>query len=110
MKYLFYGGYVIIGLIIIIDLIYSLVYIIKKRKQKEKIGLNKILNIVLYFISLVLILLFLIVLNIDWLNYYTYVNSAPFYTFIIVRSLEFLLPSVILLIICLILKTKKVIK
>ena len=110
MKYLFDIGYVIISLVIIIDVIYSLIYVIKKKKQKEKISFNNILNLIFYFISLIFILIFLIVLNIDWLNYYVYINSAPFYTFIIVRSLEFLLPAVILLIICLFLKRKKVTK
>ena len=105
MKYLFNWGIILVSLLIIVDIIYSLIYIFKNKCSKEKI-----ISLILYFLSLFLILIFLIVLNLDWLNYYAYESSAPFYAYVLVRSLEFLLPSFILLIISLILKRKKVTK
>lgn len=74
-----------------------LIYIFYKKKNKEKIGKKKIISIILLSISLILILSFIVILNIDYLNYYTYTTSSPFYAYIIVRSIEFLLPSLILL-------------
>ena len=85
----------------------SIVYIISKKIKKEKIGIKKILSILLLFISLILILGFIVVLNIDWLNYYSIANSSPFYVFILVRGLEFLLPSIILIVVSVILLLKK---
>ncbi len=86
---------------------FSLNYIITKKIQKEKLGIKKIISIILFFIVLILILTFIIVLNYDFLNYYAIANSAPIYVFILVRSLEFLLPTIILIIIGLILLLKK---
>ena len=39
---------------------------------------------------------FMVVLNLDWLTYYSMGNSSPFSTFVLVRSLEFLLPGILL--------------
>lgn len=57
----------------------------------------------LYFISILLIIGFIIFIVLDYLKY-DVSNSAPFYIFIIFRSIEFLLPSLICFIIGFILK------
>ena len=85
----------------------SFIYIISKKRKKEKIGIKKILSLIIFFISLLLILGFIVVLNLDWVTYYSSYSSAPFYTYVIVRGLEFLLPSMILIIIGIILLVKK---
>ena len=72
-------------------------YILKKLITKEKILIKKIIGLILIFIALILILLFLVVVNVDYLHWYMY--SSPFYLNIIVRSLEFLLPAAVLLVI-----------
>lgn len=61
----------------------------------------------LYLVSILLIIGFIIRLGADYLTYKAS-SSAPFYAFIIVRSLEFILPSVIIFIIGTILKKKMV--
>ena len=85
----------------------SFIYIISKKRKKEKIGIKKILSLIIFFISLLLILGFIVILNLDWVTYYSSYSSAPFYTYVIVRGLEFLLPSMILIIIGIILLGKK---
>ena len=55
----------------------------------------------LLVITILLIVIFLFIVGIDYYNYDTLNNSAPFYTYIIVRSLEFILPSIILFLISL---------
>lgn len=72
-------------------------YILKKLITKEKILIKEIIGLILIFITLTLILLFLVVVNVDYLHWYMY--SSPFYLNIIVRSLEFLLPAAVLLVI-----------
>lgn len=72
-------------------------YILKKLITKEKILIKEIIGLILIFIALILILLFLVVVNVDYLHWYMY--SSPFYLNIIVRSLEFLLPAAVLLVI-----------
>jgi len=79
----------------------SIMYIVKKIIKKEKIEIKKIIGLILLFIALLLILLFLIVVNVDWLNWYT--SSNPFYINVIVRSVEFLLPAIILIVISIVL-------
>ena len=83
-------------------------YIVKKIIKKEKISLKKIIGLILLFISLVLVLYYIIVLNIDYLNWY--VNSAPFYFNVIFRSIDYLLPSIIMFIIGIKLINKKELK
>ena len=73
----------------------SITYMVKKISKKQKIGVKKIIGLLLLFIALLLILLFLIVVDIDWLNWYLY--SSPFYINVIMRSIEMLLPSIILI-------------
>ena len=72
-------------------------YILKKLITKEKILIKEIIGLILIFITLILILLFLVVVNVDYLHWYMY--SSQFYLNIIVRSLEFLLPAAVLLVI-----------
>ncbi len=60
----------------------------------------------LFAISIFLIIIFLILIRIDYFNYDALSNSAPFYTYIIMRSLEFILPSIILFLIGLFCKKK----
>ena len=87
----------------------SLIYIISKKIKKKKIGIKKTISLILFFVSLLLILGFIVILNLDWVTYYSMGNSAPFYVFILLRCLEFLLPSIVLIIvgIVLLLKNKK---
>lgn len=73
----------------------SITYIVKKISKKQKIGVKKIIGLLLLFIALLLILLFFIVVDIDWLNWYLY--SSPFYINVIMRSIEMLLPAIILI-------------
>lgn len=49
----------------------------------------------LYLISIFLILVFGIVIGIDYLKYDKISNSAPFYAYVIIRAIEFLIPSAI---------------
>ena len=84
----------------------SLTYVIRKIIKKEKIGLKKISGLILLFIVLLLVLIFLIVLDFDYLNWYVY--SSPFYLNVIYRSIEFLVPSIVLTIFgVLLIKNKK---
>ena len=62
--------------------------------KKEKLGFKKIIGLILPIISLLLILLFSIIINYEYLIWYSF--SSPFYVNVIVRSLEFLLPAIIL--------------
>lgn len=64
------------------------------------------INRLLYCISLILIIGFCIRIGADYFTYDSSNNSAPFYTFIIVRILEFILPSVILFIVGKLVKKK----
>lgn len=54
--------------------------------------------------SIILFVVFLIFIVFDFINYNKIENSAPFYTFLIARTLEFLVPSVVLVIISKIIK------
>ena len=59
----------------------------------------------LFFISIILIIIFIISIIYDYSNYQLS-SSAPFYIFILVRAVEFLFPSLVLIIIGLFLKKK----
>lgn len=83
----------------------SITYVVGKLLKKEKLEIKKIIGMILLFISLLLILLFLIVVDIDYLNWYVYSN--PFYLNVIVRSCEFLLPAIGLVLISILLLKKK---
>lgn len=83
----------------------SIGYIVRKIIKKEKIEIKNILGLILLLFALLLILSFLIVIELDWLNWYAY--SSPFYLNVIVRSVQFLLPSIILIIVGIVLIKKK---
>ena len=84
----------------------SITYIGGKIIKKEKLEKKKIIGIILLFIALLLVLLYIVVLDIDYLHWY--MNSAPFYLNVIVRSVEFLIPSIILIVIgILLIRNKK---
>ncbi len=82
----------------------SVTYIIRKKLKKKKIGIKKIIGLLLMFIALLLMLLFLIVVDIDWLNWYA--HSSLFYLNVIVRSIELLLPAIMLIMISILLMKK----
>jgi hypothetical protein len=65
--------------------------------MKKLLNSNKLVYILLNIISISLILSFIIFLSIDYYNYSEF-SSAPFYVFIISRAINFLLPSIVLLI------------
>ena len=74
--------------------------------KKGKLGVKKIIGFILLFIAVMLVLLFGIVLEADYLNWYAY--SSPFYLNVIYRSVEFLVPAVILMVVGIVLiKNKK---
>ena len=80
----------------------SITYIVRKLIKKEKLETKKIIVLVLLFVAL----LYLVVLDVDYLHWY--MNSSPFYLNVIVRSVEFLLPSIVLIIIgILLIKNKR---
>ena len=85
----------------------SITYIVRKLIKKEKLETKKIIGLILLFVALLLILLYLVVLDIDYLHWH--INSAPFYLNVIVRSIELLLPSIILIVIGInLIKRKKI--
>lgn len=86
-------------------LLFSLTYILRKLIKKEKIEIKKIIGLILLFAALLLVLLFLIVVDVDYLNWYAY--PSPFYLNVIFRSVEFLLPSIILIVISIVLIKNK---
>lgn len=61
---------------------------------------------VLYAISILLAVGFVIRLGVDYFMYDKVANSAPFYAYVIVRALEFILPSAIVFIVARLLKKK----
>lgn len=83
----------------------SLTYIIKKIISKEKISGKEIIGRILLFIALILILFFVIVIDIDWLNWYAY--STPFYINVIVKGIKYLIPAIVLIIVGICLLRKK---
>lgn len=62
----------------------------------------------LYMIVALLIIGFIIRLGVDYYKYDTVNSSTPFYTLIIERTIEFLIPSIILLIVTKVVKKKYV--
>lgn len=60
----------------------------------------------LYTVSLFLIIGFVIRLGVDYFKYDNTNNSAPFYTLIIERLIEFIIPSIIVFIVGKVIKTK----
>lgn len=50
----------------------------------------------LYIFVLFLIITFIIIITVDYFKYDNVNNSAPFYLYIIIRTIEFIIPSIIL--------------
>ena len=98
-------SYLIIIFSIFEYLLISITYVIRKLIKKEKIGIKKIIGLILLFIALLLVLLFLVVIEVDYLHWYMY--SSPFYLNVIVKSIMYLLPSIILIIVSALLMKKK---
>lgn len=67
--------------------------------------MKKKIYIVLYVIAIILIIGFGIFLNKDWLNYNEYM-STPFYVYVFIRIIEFLIPSIICFLIATLIKKK----
>ena len=67
---------------------------------------KKLLCKILYGVSALLLLVFFVMLVVDYLHYDAMLTSAPFYVFILIRAIEFLLPSAILFTVALILNKK----
>ena len=67
---------------------------------------KEIIYKILYTISVLLILAFSIILGVDYLKYDKINSSAPFYAYIIIRTIEFLMPSVICFILSKLIKSK----
>jgi len=67
---------------------------------------KKLLYKILYGVSALLLLAFCIMLGVDGYHYDAMFTSAPFYVFILIRAVEFLLPSGILFTVALILNKK----
>ena len=61
---------------------------------------------ILFTISFLLLATFAVTTIIDYINYSTTLNSAPFYVFILVNAIMFILPSIVLAIIGFIIKRK----
>ena len=61
---------------------------------------------VLYAISIVLLIGFVISLVADYMQYNTFVNSAPFYMFVLVRVVEFIVPGIGVFIVARVVKQK----
>lgn len=60
----------------------------------------------LYAISIVLIICFAITTVVDYFRYKDSWGSAPFYAYVIIRALEFVVPSIIVFIVGLFCKKK----
>ncbi len=61
---------------------------------------------VLYALSVLLLVGFLISLVSDYMQYNTYLNSAPFYIFVLVRAVEFILPGIMVFIVVMVMRRK----
>lgn len=59
----------------------------------NKVDFNKILLI----IGIIFILTFCITVAVDYMSYNTYNNSAPFYTYVLVRAIQFLILGLLLI-------------
>lgn len=67
---------------------------------------KEIIYKLLLIISTLLLITFFILIIIDYSKYDSLVNSAPFSTLVLIRTLEFILPSILLLILSHILKSR----
>lgn len=76
-------------------LILAVKFIINKQKNHQTTSHKNIFSMILFFLSLLLVLYFIFATNIDWLNYYSRGDYAPFYLTIITNGIKILMPSVI---------------
>ncbi len=61
---------------------------------------------ILYAVSILFIIIFVIMLGVDYHSYNTYLMSAPFYLLVIARAVEFVVPGMIVFIIGTVIKKK----
>lgn len=59
---------------------------------------------IFYAISIILLVLFVVMVDVDYLRYRMY--SAPFYIYVIIRAVEFAIPSLIVFVLARIMKRK----
>lgn len=69
--------------------------------------MKKSLSKITFVLTILLFICFIISIIVDYINYDATLTSFPFYTNIIVRGIEFLLPSIICLIISFVSRKKK---
>ena len=98
-------AYLIIIYFMITYLSLSVSYIVNRLIKREKIGYKKILGLISMFIGLLLVCLLIVIINFDYIKWYAY--SSPFYLNVIIRCLEFLIPSLIFIIIGVVLLKRK---
>lgn len=68
----------------------------------KKINITKMCNV----ISIILLVCFIVKTIIDYTQYSSTLNSAPFYVWIIANALYFVLPAIIVFIVSIIIKIK----
>ena len=69
--------------------------------------MKKNISKLLFLLSFILVVIFIILIIIDYLNYDFLINSAPFSALILVRLIEFIVPSIIIFGIGFVLKKSK---
>lgn len=69
--------------------------------------MKKNISKLLFLLSFILVVIFIILIIIDYLNYDFLINSAPFSALILVRLIEFIVPSIIIFGIGVVLKKSK---
>lgn len=61
----------------------------------------------LYLVSILLLVVFFITLGMDMVGYNDYIGSAPRYAYVLVRAVEFLLPSLAIFAVAIFLRRKR---
>lgn len=79
--------------------------VVRDNEQVWSVYMKKIYKY-LYIFSIVLVLFFIVMVGVDYFSYDLVNNSAPFYTFVLLRFIEFIVPSIIIFIIAEIIKKK----
>lgn len=59
---------------------------------------------IFYAMSIILLVLFVVMVDVDYLRYRMY--SAPFYIYVIIRAVEFAIPSLVVFVLARIMKRK----
>ncbi len=75
----------------------AIYYLVSKKIKKEKISLLKITSMVLFLIAILIVIFLIIGLEIDYLNWYS--NSSPFYIHMILKSIEYLVPAIFMVVV-----------